>query len=91
MVKLLDNALIKKHIINTESHYSNILTEITGCKVFVKYENKQHTGSFKVRGALNKLLSLNDEDKKNGIIAMSAGNHSQGVAYSGEGIRLLLF
>ena len=77
-------ALIKKHIINTESHYSNILTEITGCKVFVKYENKQHTGSFKVRGALNKLLSLNDEDKKNGIIAMSAGNHSQGVAYSAK-------
>ena len=78
------HALIKKHIINTESHYSNILTEITGCKVFVKYENKQHTGSFKVRGALNKLLSLNDEDKKNGIIAMSAGNHSQGVAYSAK-------
>ena len=77
-------ALIKKHIINTESHFSNILTEITGCKVFVKYENKQHTGSFKVRGALNKLLSLNDEDKKNGIIAMSAGNHSQGVAYSAK-------
>lgn len=77
-------ALIKKHIINTESHYSNILSEITGCKVFVKYENKQHTGSFKVRGALNKLLSLNDEDKKNGIIAMSAGNHSQGVAYSAK-------
>ena len=77
-------ALIKKHIINTESNYSNILTEITGCKVFVKYENKQHTGSFKVRGALNKLLSLNDEDKKNGIIAMSAGNHSQGVAYSAK-------
>jgi threonine dehydratase len=77
-------ASIKKHIINTESHYSNILTEITGCKVFVKYENKQHTGSFKVRGALNKLLSLNDEEKKNGIIAMSAGNHSQGVAYSAK-------
>ena len=77
-------ALIKKHIINTESHYSNILSEITGCKVFVKYENKQHTGSFKVRGALNKLLSLNDEEKKNGIIAMSAGNHSQGVAYSAK-------
>ena len=77
-------ALIKKHIINTESHYSNILSEITGCKVFVKYENKQHTGSFKVRGALNKLLSLNAEEKKNGIIAMSAGNHSQGVAYSAK-------
>ena len=76
--------LIKKHIINTESHYSDILSEITGCRVFVKYENKQHTGSFKVRGALNKLLSLNAEDKKNGIIAMSAGNHSQGVAYSAK-------
>jgi len=78
------HVLIKNYIINTESYYSNVLSEIAGCRVIVKYENKQHTGSFKVRGALNKLLSLNKDEKKNGIIAMSAGNHSQGVAYSAK-------
>ena len=77
-------ALIQNHIINTESYYSNVLSEILGSKIIVKYENKQHTGSFKVRGALNKLLSLSKEEKQNGIIAMSAGNHSQGVAYSSK-------
>ena len=77
-------ALIQNHIINTESYYSNVLSETLGCKIIVKYENKQHTGSFKVRGALNKLLSLSKEEKQNGIIAMSAGNHSQGVAYSAK-------
>ena len=77
-------ALIQNHIINTESYYSNVLSEILGCKIIVKYENKQHTGSFKVRGALNKLLSLSKAEKQNGIIAMSAGNHSQGVAYSAK-------
>ena len=77
-------ALIQNHIINTESYYSNVLSEILGSKIIVKYENKQHTGSFKVRGALNKLLSLSKEEKQNGIIAMSAGNHSQGVAYSAK-------
>jgi len=77
-------ALIQNHIINTESYYSNVLSEMLGCKIIVKYENKQHTGSFKVRGALNKLLSLSKAEKQNGIIAMSAGNHSQGVAYSAK-------
>ena len=77
-------ALIQNHIINTESYYSDVLSEIVGCKIIVKYENKQHTGSFKVRGALNKLLSLSKAEKQNGIIAMSAGNHSQGVAYSAK-------
>ena len=77
-------ALIQNHIINTESYYSNVLSETLGCKIIVKYENKQHTGSFKVRGALNKLLSLSKAEKQNGIIAMSAGNHSQGVAYSAK-------
>ena len=75
---------IKNYIIKTDSSYSNILSEIVGCKVIVKYENKQHTGSFKVRGALNKLLSINRDNKSKGIIAMSAGNHAQGVAYSAK-------
>ena len=81
-------ALIQNHIINTESYYSNVLSEMLGCQIIVKYENKQHTGSFKVRGALNKLLSLSKEEKQNGIIAMSAGNHSQGVAYSAKILRI---
>ncbi|MTH97751.1 threonine ammonia-lyase [Roseibium sp. RKSG952] len=56
------------------------LSELTGAEVYVKYENMQVTGSFKERGALIKLLSLTAEDKRRGVIAMSAGNHAQGVA-----------
>ena len=78
------NSLINKYIINTETSFSHALTEITGCHTVVKYENKQHTGSFKIRGALNKMLSLNNKEKQNGVVAMSAGNHSQGVAYSAK-------
>jgi len=58
------------------------MSERTGAKVFVKYENRQHTGSFKVRGSYNKLLSLSDKDRQKGVIAMSAGNHAQGLAFS---------
>jgi threonine dehydratase len=57
------------------------LSELTGADVFVKYENLQVTNSFKERGALNKLASLDGEDRKRGVIAMSAGNHAQAVAY----------
>ena len=72
--------LINQHIINTPSGLSHALSELTGRSVFVKYENKQHTGSFKFRGSLNKLLSLNEVQKKKGVIAMSAGNHAQGIS-----------
>ena len=78
------NSVINKYIINTETSFSHALTEITGCHTVVKYENKQHTGSFKIRGALNKMSSLNNKEKQNGVVAMSAGNHSQGVAYSAK-------
>ena len=56
------------------------LEKITGNKVFFKLENLQKTGSFKVRGALNKIMHLTEEEKANGVIASSAGNHAQGVA-----------
>ena len=56
--------LINQHIINTPSGLSHPLSELTGRSIFVKYENKQHTGSFKFRGSLNKLLSLTEEKKK---------------------------
>ena len=56
------------------------LDEITGGHILLKLENLQRTGSFKVRGALNKIMHLSEEDKKKGVIASSAGNHAQGVA-----------
>ena len=72
--------LINQHIINTPSGLSHALSESTRRSIFVKYENKQHTGSFKFRGSLNKLLSLTEVQKKRGVIAMSAGNHAQGIS-----------
>ncbi len=57
------------------------LSEILGCELYLKLENQQYTGSFKDRGALNKLKSLTPEQAKSGVIAMSAGNHAQGVAH----------
>jgi len=60
---------------------SRTLSEITGADVWIKFENLQFTASFKERGALNKLLSLTPAERKAGVIAMSAGNHAQGVAY----------
>ena len=72
--------LINQHIINTPSGLSYALSELTGRSIFVKYENKQHTGSFKFRGSLNKLLSLTEVQRKKGVIAMSAGNHAQGIS-----------
>tara|TARA_R110000868_G_scaffold72782_5_gene211619 strand:+ start:840 stop:2075 length:1236 start_codon:yes stop_codon:yes gene_type:complete len=57
------------------------LSQLTGAETFVKYENMQHTGAFKARGAISKLTTLTDAQKKKGVIAMSAGNHAQGVAF----------
>ncbi len=60
---------------------SHHLSERVGLPVFLKLENLQRTGSFKERGALNKLLTLTEEERKRGVIAASAGNHAQGVAF----------
>src|SRR5258706_2928167 len=60
---------------------SETFSQMTGNKVYFKLENLQMTGSFKERGALNKILTLTDEEKQRGVIAASAGNHAQGVAY----------
>jgi len=60
---------------------SRTLSRLTGCELYLKFENLQFTASFKERGALNKLLSLSDAERKRGVIAMSAGNHAQAVAY----------
>jgi threonine dehydratase len=65
----------------TPMRYSRTLSEISGCGIWLKFETLQFTASFKERGALNKLLSLTAEERARGVIAMSAGNHAQGVAY----------
>lgn len=60
---------------------SRTLSEILGCQVWLKFENLQFTASFKERGALNRLTALNEAQRQRGVVAMSAGNHAQGVAY----------
>lgn len=66
---------------NTPFLHSRTLSRLFGCELWLKFENLQFTASFKERGALNKLLSLTAEERAHGVIAMSAGNHAQGVAY----------
>jgi threonine dehydratase len=61
--------------------HSRTLSRLTGAEIFLKLENLQFTASFKERGALNKLLSLSGAERRRGVIAMSAGNHAQAVAY----------
>ena len=61
--------------------HSRTLSQLTGAQIFLKFENLQFTASFKERGALNKLLSLSAAERRRGVIAMSAGNHAQAVAY----------
>lgn len=66
---------------HTPTLYAQTLSQLLGCELWLKFENLQFTASFKERGALNKLLCLTAEEKQRGVIAMSAGNHAQGVAY----------
>jgi threonine dehydratase len=68
-------------VVETQCDWSRTLSLILGCKVWLKFENLQFTASFKERGALNRLSALSDEERRLGVIAMSAGNHAQGVAY----------
>jgi threonine dehydratase len=71
------------HIEKTPMRRSRTLSEITGADVWVKFENQQFTAAYKERGALNKLLQLTEAEKRRGVIAASAGNHAQGLAYHG--------
>ena len=73
--------IIDGDVVRTPLSHSRTLSAITGAEVWVKFENQQFTAAFKERGALNKLTKLTDEQKKRGVIAASAGNHSQGVSY----------
>jgi threonine dehydratase len=72
-----------KNVINpTPVVYSTSLSKLYGFDIYLKLENLQKTGSFKVRGAYNKIASLTEEEKKNGVITASSGNHAQGVAWA---------
>ncbi|WP_119679220.1 threonine ammonia-lyase [Indioceanicola profundi] len=72
---------IAPHLVATPCIPSRTLSDICGAEIWVKFENLQFTASFKERGALNKLRKLTAEERARGVIAMSAGNHAQGVAY----------
>ena len=85
MLKLKDiedaRARLGRAIYHSPCPLSLTLSRLCGCRTYFKLENLQMTGSFKERGALNKLLLLSEEEKRSGVIAASAGNHAQGVAY----------
>jgi threonine dehydratase len=74
-------ARIQGAVERTPFLHSRTLSRLTGCELYLKFENLQFTASFKERGALNKLLALSAAERKRGVIAMSAGNHAQAVAY----------
>ncbi len=76
------------HILDTPCVESRTLSQLTGCRVFLKFENLQYTASFKERGACNKLAQLDADERARGVIAMSAGNHAQGVAYHAQRLGL---
>lgn len=75
---------IQGNIVTTPLVLSRTLSRLSGAEVYLKLENLQFTASFKERGALNKLLSLTKEQRDKGVIAMSAGNHAQAVAYHAQ-------
>jgi len=74
---------LKGQIERTPCRHSKTLSKITGAEVWVKFENLQFTAAYKERGALNKLMLLSNSEKMQGVIAASAGNHAQGLAYHG--------
>ena len=74
-------ARIAGAVVRTPCLRSETLSRIASADVWIKFENLQFTASFKERGALNTLLQLTDDERRRGVIAMSAGNHAQGVAY----------
>jgi len=77
-------ARIEGAVIRTPTLHSRTLSEITGAEIWLKFENLQFTAAYKERGALNKLLQLSPEERGRGVIAASAGNHAQAVAYHGK-------
>ena len=83
---------LQGQVLDTPCVESKTLSDIVGAQVFLKFENLQFTASFKERGACNKLTQLTPEERARGVVAMSAGNHAQGVAYHAQrlGIRAVI-
>ena len=83
---------LQGQVLDTPCVESKTLSDIVGAQVFLKFENLQFTASFKERGACNKLAQLSPEERARGVVAMSAGNHAQGVAYHAQrlGIRAVI-
>lgn len=77
-------ARLAEHVRETPTVYSYTFSENAGCDVYLKLENLQRTGSFKLRGALNKLMELEPERLRGGLVAASAGNHAQGLALAAQ-------
>ena len=79
-------------VLTTPCLASHMVSQLVGCEIFLKFENLQYTASFKERGACNKLVQLSKDERQRGVIAMSAGNHAQGVAYHAQrlGIRAVI-
>ncbi|UUZ65383.1 threonine ammonia-lyase [Polaromonas sp. P1-6] len=79
---------LQGHLLNTPCVESKTLSQLTGAQIYLKFENLQYTASFKERGACNKLAQLSADERRRGVIAMSAGNHAQGVAYHAQRLGL---
>jgi len=79
---------LRGQVANTPFVESRTLSEVTGARVYLKFENLQFTASFKERGACNRLAQLSAEQRARGVVAMSAGNHAQGVAYHAQRLGL---
>lgn len=75
---------VQEVTLETNLVYSEYFSSVTGNKIYLKPENMQYTGAYKVRGAYYKISTLSDEDRKKGLITASAGNHAQGVAYAAK-------
>src|SRR5574344_1243628 len=76
--------VVQKVILKTKLVYSDYYSDMTGNKVYLKPENMQFTGAYKVRGAYYKISTLSQEERDKGLITASAGNHAQGVAYAAK-------
>lgn len=85
-------ARVKNIVVKTELSFASSLSELSGYNIFLKKENLQKTGAYKLRGAFNRIAKLSDEKRGLGVISASAGNHAQGVAYSAKyfGIRAVI-
>ena len=74
--------IISKHIVTTPVVQSKPLSAAVGEQIYLKLENQQITGSFKIRGAINAISNLNQEQKKAGVVTLSTGNHGRGLAFA---------